>query len=799
MNEHNKQNFVNGRIASFVFYFAMCLLVIVMELFDSYTPGWFRLVSIIYFVLSVLFLMFSAPGTRVSQSFYTRMQSIFFIVLSLCLWYASGDIHGMLYMFFVQSLIMFMFMDARVYYFQLIVMAILLIIMGFFGYAGHYFERVYGVVCFIVFQWLAITVLRHYNSQIRHMEEQENSLDDIARIMETKCMEAKRATKSKSALLTNMSHEIRTPINSVLGMNEMILRESTEDNIREYAANINSSGRVLVSLINNILDFEKVEANQMEIMPTAYQTAVLIRDLAGTAQVQLEQKNVPFNLQIDPDIPRVLYGDERRIRQVLMTLLNNAIEHVTDGSITLKIEGEERGGNRYMMYCEVSDNGTGISDDVMQNMFVAFQQIDERMDSDLVGTGLGMSLTVRILHLMGAELNIDNSYEFGTKMYFELEQEIVNPDSIGEITLERPAVEAEPEPMFQAPEAKVLVVDDNAMNRKVFGYLMKQSETEVYQAASGQECLELAKEHRFDIIFMDHMMPEMDGVEALHRLREEENLCHESRVVALTANAVGDARAYYIGEGFDEFLSKPIMPEKLERILEEFLPGSYRAAGDGTSGPTQTGGEEREEVSELIPIDGVDWNYAMTHFPDEDMLLHSVRDFYKMMNHEADKLEELFPEIDQSEKLEAYGIQVHGMKSAAASVGIVPLAGCAKMLEDAAKEGDAETVRSVNDAFLREWHKFKDRLKPLAEEEGEKKSGWREDAGLIEELLTEVAQAGEVLDIDLMDGNMEKLNAYEWPEDLSGFIEELGTAVMNLDSEQIHKYVDEIIKGIHEK
>jgi CheY-like chemotaxis protein len=392
---------------------------------------------------------------------------------------------------------------------------------------------------------------------------------------------------------------------------------------------------------------------------------------------------------------------------------------------------------------------------------------------------------------MGSRLEVDSIYGVGSVFSFDLEQDIVDDTPIQDFRgqIRTHASSKNYKASLYAPNAKVLVVDDNEMNRKVFINLLKAPQIQVVQADSGKACLELVEKESFDLIFLDHMMPEMDGIETLHRLEKMENMS-QTAVVALTANAVSGAREMYLSEGFDEFLSKPIMPDKLERLLIDMLPPDKIAEMPAQPDNENSGEEEAGEEEELPIVDGIDWNFAMIHFPDKKMLLHTLEDFYKMLMYEAEKLEVFYMHLDEEGQMDEYRIQVHGMKSAAALVGIIPLSGCAKMLEDAAKRSDRDMILQMTPIFLREWRGFRERLAQFADEpetDVEKK----EDDSELMALLAMLQGAAESMDIDTMDEIIEQIPQYQMPEESLETLEKLKMAVMNLETDTIFEITNQ--------
>ncbi len=600
--------------------------------------------------------------------------------------------------------------------------------------------------------------------------------------------QAVTSNEAKGKFLANMSHEIRTPINAVLGMDAMILRECEDENIREYALNIQHASQTLLSLINDILDFSKIESGKMEIVPVEYDFSSMIHDVVNMIMMRAEDKGLKMNLSVDSTLPYKVYGDEVRIRQVLTNLLTNAVKYTKEGSMGLTVGGQ-RDGEDIILSFAVEDTGIGIKPEDIEKLFARFERIEEERNRNIEGTGLGMSITMQLLKLMDSELLVESEYGVGSKFSFEIRQRIVSDEPIGDLEerIKNRTVEYTYDAVFVAPDAHVLVVDDNAINRKVFRNLLKQTRVQVDDAESGKECLQLVKERHYDMIFLDHMMPEMDGVETLHHMKElEEYPCKNTPVIALTANAIQGAKEMYLKEGFDDFLSKPIQPEKLEKMIKDWLPKELLMTEENGE---NTAIEETEENG-LPVIEGIDWNSALSHLPDKELLLETIYDFYSTMNTEADFLQNCYEKLTEDEAMvDSYRIKVHAMKSSAALIGITGLSEKAKTLEMAAKDGDKAYILTDTEAFLQEWRSYKEKLSVcIREEEKEELS----DFTILGEKLESLREAMDFMDIDMADGIMKEIRSYEYLGKISEKIENLGASVINLDVDAVNELIDEI-------
>ncbi|MBO5228644.1 MAG: response regulator, partial [Lachnospiraceae bacterium] len=509
-----------------------------------------------------------------------------------------------------------------------------------------------------------------------------------------------------------MSHEIRTLINAVLGMDTMILRESKDMQIKEYALDIKNAGQNLLSLINDILDFSKIESGKLEIINVEYDLSSMIHDISNMIKAKAEAKKLKLEICVDESLPSKLYGDDVRVRQVLVNLLNNAVKYTKDGKVTLTVQGRIE-GRKGIFDFSVEDTGIGIKEEDIEKLFKEFERIEEKRNRNIEGTGLGINITTQLLQLMGSKLDVESVYGEGSKFFFTLEQQIIDSTPVGNLEqrIKEQSGDYSYMATFTAPEAKILVVDDNLTNLKVFVNLLKYTKVNVDVVDSGKGCLELVAANHYDLIFLDHMMPEMDGIETLHRMKEmDDNKCERTPVIALTANAITGAKEMYLREGFDAFLPKHINPDKLEQMILRLLPRHLlKFDAEGTDDvevlvEQRAAAKAVPDADELPMIDGIDWSYGLMHLPDKELLMETVSDFYKALNVEADSLEGFYRECkDSTEALNQYRIKVHAMKSSANLIGAIVLGGMAKVLENAARDGNIEVIDALHDIFIKEW------------------------------------------------------------------------------------------------
>ena len=538
--------------------------------------------------------------------------------------------------------------------------------------------------------------------------------------------EAVQATQAKSKFLAQMSHEIRTPINAVLGMNEMILRESEDEDIHEYSENIESAGKTLLALINSILDFSKIEDGKMDIVPVRYDTADLINDLINMISDKAEKKDLLLELQIDEQLPHSLYGDDVRIRQIIINLLTNAVKYTREGKVTLIIQRQDvtDGSEDIVLHVEVIDTGIGIRKEDMGKLFESFQRLDEEKNHNVEGTGLGISIVQCLLKMMGSSLEVESEYGKGSRFYFDLRQTVVDGTPVGNNVIQRERVKKEEKGYLYAPDAEILIVDDNQMNLKVASGLLKRSGIKIDTALSGMESIEMVKKKQYDIIFMDHMMPEMDGIETMKALRMSEFLPMNTKIIVMTANAIAGAKEQYLAEGFDDYLSKPIVVDGLEKILSEYLPKEKvsfkhkekkKAASRETVEPVEL--EPSQNPISADSFNREELQMFSAQIPELDVksglgyCAESKMFYIEMLNEFAKgKKDEDLSGFLQKEDWDNYRITVHALKSNAKTIGAMELSEEARMQEMAAKENRTEEVAANHQALAEHYKELQDRI-----------------------------------------------------------------------------------------
>lgn len=584
----------------------------------------------------------------------------------------------------------------------------------------------------------SVAMIHYHMSTLKQIENEKKLEQAVA--------DAVQAEKAKGQFLAQMSHEIRTPINAVLGMNEMILREAADEDILEYSENIQEAGKTLLSLINSILDFSKIEDGKMEILPTNYQTVGLIRNLVYSISERAKAKGLEVITDIDENIPSVLLGDDVRLSQVISNLLTNAVKYTEKGYVKLSIHVASKHDDHVILSVSVKDSGIGIRKEDREKLFESFERLDEKRNRNIEGTGLGMAIVTKLLAMMDSEIQLYSNYGEGSTFFFEIRQGIIDGTPIGrfsEKALKTKEAQGH-ERYLYAKGARILVVDDNEMNLKVIRNLMKRCGIVPTLANSGMKAIEIIRQESFDIVLLDHMMPKMDGIETLEKLKEEGLLREGMTMIALTANAVVGAREMYLQAGFEDYLSKPVESAVLEEKLALYLPqemvewkkdekscGQVSEDADSKDGDILEFAPQEEEVSEFDVTDdkdkgesisGAQRELALSRMRetglsveaglrycagDEMFYVEMLQDYADSAKEKGEGLQRFFDEKNWKE----YRVLIHSLKSTSKTIGADEVSMQARKLEEAADGQEEAYLKEGHDAFMSAYRELVQRIK----------------------------------------------------------------------------------------
>lgn len=770
-----------------VFYiFEWIVLISVCAIYHIFPPHYF-IATILFAFAAVISLEKYAGKPDIDVVRYGVYQSILFTVMNVFMSIFFNSAHIYVYGAAFSSILNFIFVNSKLAKFQMYwtfftSMVSILAVPGFTNDRKTHLVFIYGTVMLLVMNWIIVSMTNHITFQQRRGFEQERSLDDLLKVVEAKCDDARDAAQSKADFLANMSHEIRTPINAIMGMNEMILRESSNPEVRNYATEAKNAATSLLGIINDVLDISKIEAGKFTIVPVEYRLSQVVIDTYNLVKFKAEAKNLSFDVFFDEELPSVFIGDDVRLKQVLSNLLSNAVKYTHKGGFTLEVK-YMGGGEIY--FC-VRDTGIGIKEENISSLFDSFARFEEKKNRNIEGTGLGLNITSAILKAVGSKLEVESIYGVGSEFSFVLRQEVVDETPSGKINLKPVASDYKPyKAGFSAENCKVLVVDDNDVNRMVFVSLLKPTKIKIDEASSGKECLELVRKTAYDIIFMDHMMPEMDGVETFKAMREDKkNLSWTAPVIALTANAIAGAKEYYLSEGFHSFMSKPIDPGELEKLVFNLLSANR---AEITIGEAEEEPVSEEPEKELPIISGLDWSYAKLHLKEQSSLLATIKMFRTAMKKDAEILGEFYSELDSEEGLDQYRVKVHSMKSSAGLIGIVQLAGMAMELEAAAKKKDRDTIQMMHYIFIDRWLSFYEPLGELFEDESPLKQAENYTNEIVD-ILGHIRRGAEEMDVGVLDDMSKKLEEYSFSDETAEKIEEIRTMIFNFEVEKLMVY-----------
>ena len=532
-----------------------------------------------------------------------------------------------------------------------------------------------------------IAVFLAYNLNQMNKKQQEYE----AHLLKLEKQAADEASEAKSRFLADMSHEIRTPINAILGMNEMIIRETDNREIMGYSRNIRQSGQNLLHLVNSILDFSKIENGKMEVVSARYSLKSQISYVMNSIFERARAKNLTLDLDVDPNLPSELFGDNTRINEVVMNMLTNAVKYTEKGSVTLKVKELERTAEEspsILIHVEVKDTGIGIKQEDMGKLFESFERLDVQRNRNIEGTGLGISVSTKLLALMGSELKVESTYGEGSTFWFDIRQGIENSEPVGEFDVMNADEESNEvyKESFHAPSALILIVDDTKMNLAVAVNFLKKTGVRINTAMSGEESIRLASKNQYDLILMDQRMPGMDGTEAMNKIRVlPEKLNVNTPIICLTADVIRGAKERYIEQGFTDYLTKPIDGKALEKMLLTYIPKDKIVMDEVKSEETSNESDESTVLFEALAKAGVDTKTGMYYCQNEKEMYKAILSEYCLeQKTKSPKLADCFEKRDWKN----YEIYIHSLKSTSKTIGAIKLFELAADLEEAAGRGD---------------------------------------------------------------------------------------------------------------
>lgn len=642
---------------------------------------------------------------------------------------------------------------------------------------------------------------RHYQVEETVLKDNEliqgymMTIVDVTKIIEQNhlmkrlVLQTEDANRAKTNFVSNMSHEIRTPMNSIVGITEILLRSRHSPKEQEYLLNIQSSGRVLLTIINDVLDCSKMEAGKMQLFDEPYDTCSLFHDLRISMENRIGHSGLELIYDIDQDIPCKLKGDMGRIRQVIINLVNNAIKYTEKGSVRFSVHVRQKNTDKVMLYYEVADTGIGIRKEDQKILFDAFQRVEMDRNRYVEGTGLGLTISQNLVNMMGGVIEVESEYGKGSRFFFTIEQTIIDPTPVSAVNYNGQkdnVTEKEAECLFIAPEAHILLVDDNELNLVVAKELLKPLRMQIDTAENGLQAVKMVRGSQYDLVLMDHMMPVMDGIEAAKAIRAlPEDKYQKLPIIALTANAMVDARKEFLNAGMNGFVAKPIDFARICNQLKLWLPKDLvRDVPKEEAKKLLADDLSDREIQPEDPQMGFSFEEGVNHCGSKEALMKTIRIFYRTIDSKANKIEQCLKEGLISD----YVIEVHALKSSALLIGAVPLSEAAKELEDYGKQGKTEVLEEKTPDVLTLYRDLKNILRPYAEKEEDAKKEFSDGEWIT--ALQQIHQCIEQFDLDGVDQIMEQLEEYQVPECIRESMDQLRVYVADVSMEEIMELTD---------
>ena len=666
--------------------------------------------------VNLLICKFGKKKRRWLMHLALNIQCVVYWITFVFFLYTGGTDGSSIFLFFVAIPVVFFFFNLSYgLYFNLVFFVIMCIYMNTpLRNTGYQFPEVYYSRLPMMFLVTVVMVAMAQYETVKTKIKQDNALE-----------EARRANEAKTDFLANTSHEIRTPINAVLGMNEMILRESAKAEklsgaspmayheafrkIRNYAGNVDSAGSNLLAIINDILDFTKIEEGKMDIVEVEYRLSTVVNDVSNMLYFKAKEKKLAFTTDVDESLPDLLYGDVVRVRQVITNILNNAVKYTDEGSVSLKIAGNRREKTSdarpvIELIVSVTDTGIGISGENLGKLFGKFERVDLERNSTKEGTGLGLAISKMLLEMMGGDIRVESTYGVGSTFTVVIPQKVLSEEPVGNFKEKFEKALGEKKAYhesFRAPEARLLIVDDTNMNLLVATEFLQDTLVGIDTASSGREAVKLALQNKYDVILMDQRMPEMDGEETFREIRSHRDGPNiDTPVICMTADAVVGARERYLSKGFNDYLTKPIDSTYLEMMLKKYIPAEKIETVTEEEEDSQAGKQPEERIESpfvILDSSGINTARGLANCGGDDEFYHTILlEYLRGADEKKEDLEKFLAAGD----FQNYGILIHSLKSTSAMIGAEAPCKLAQALEAAAKDGNGDYVRSNHGAFL---------------------------------------------------------------------------------------------------
>lgn len=646
----------------------------------------------------------------------------------------------------------------------------------------------------------------------KRIDQAAKSLGDIAEVLSRiayskhlalkACDEIDRAARMKTNFLANMSHEIRTPMNGVIGMTDLLLQQDLPEESREYLYRIKSSGDMLLRIINDILDFSKIESGKMEISPVPYRPRSLFSDVESMIRTRIGSKSIQLIIDIDSKLPSVLEGDDIRIRQILVNLMNNAVKFTEAGSVMLSVGFHPVNAGYIELKLSVKDTGIGIKQEDADRLFDAFEQVDSKRNRNVEGTGLGLVITQQLVELMGGSIRVKSEYGKGSEFIVRIPQKVINSDPAvdeQEINFEEPSIN------FIAPEAHILVVDDNDVNLTVACGLLQTFQIQSTAVSSGREAIQKTEEYLYDMVLMDHMMPEMDGIEATIEIRRNNPIYKVIPILALSANVVSGEEVLFSAVGMNDFISKPIDIDVFAKKIRKWLPEKkiieLDREDENKAALEEKGTEKnkRESVAEKeseIPASGDIFGVSFLNV-EAALRLNGTKELYftVLSSYYAviDQKYKLIETYEQEERINEYTIEVHALKSASKQIGAEALSNLAAELEQCGKDQDLDTIHEKTGELLRQYRRLQDQLAPFMKTDDASDSEPKEviTKEVFADITGQMEAVIEAFDMTALDEICHALSMYQFPGKLEPAFNSFKAAAEELD-------MDVVMEAFHE-